>query len=129
MNTDLKSLSKNLPEREYTFKIEIKGKVSAINYEGDFKARIPRNKEQSLIAKEKALLNAGFDATLSLEIKNLHAMVAYFRHTIINAPDWFVESAYGYDLFDINVLEDIYGKILEQEEKWMETIWGKSGNP
>jgi hypothetical protein len=52
-------------------------------------------------------------------------MVAYCKHTVTDAPKWFFESDYGYDLYDENVLREVYFKVMEHEEKWLESVWGK----
>ena len=124
----IKNLAKSIPDRNQEFKIKVDGNLTKEEYTGDFECRIPRLREQALIAKEKAFLNAGFDATLDKQIKNLHHMVAYCKHTITHAPDWFVKSDYGYDLYDTNVVEEVYMNILKLEEKWLETVWGPTSD-
>ena len=120
----IKHLPKTLPSRDSEFKVKVVGSLTKEAYEGEFSCRIPRNREQAMIAKEIAFLNAGFDSTLDKGIKNLHRMVAYCKHTIQKAPEWFLESDYGYDLYDINVVEEVYHEILKLEEKWLGNVWG-----
>lgn len=124
----VKHLPKTIPSRDHEFSIDVQGSLTNENYKGDFKSKIPRLREQALIAKEKALMNAGFDATLDKQIKNLHHMVAYLKHSITDAPAWFYETDFGYDLYDTNVVEEIYHAVLEKEESWLESVWGKEEN-
>lgn len=121
----IKHLPKSIPDRAKEFEIKVKGALTGEEYEGEFKCQIPRLREQAMIAKEKAFLNAGFDATLDKAIKSLHHMVAYLKHTIKDAPDWFMQTDYGYDLYDTNVVEEVYHSVLKLEEEWLETVWGK----
>lgn len=123
--SEIKHLPKTIPNRDHEFTIKVVGDLTKESYEGEFQCKIPNLKTQSLIAKTKAFYNAGFDVTLDVSIKNLHHMVAYCKHTITKAPEWFLASDYGYDLYDENVLTEIYLKIVEHEEKWLESVWGK----
>lgn len=121
---EIKHLPKTLPSRNAEFEIDIVGSLTKSDYKGGFSCKIPNQRAQSLIAKHKAFLNAGFDATLDKQIKNLHHMVSYLKFTIDKAPEWFIESDSGYDLYDTNVVEEIYHKVLKTEEDWLNTVWG-----
>lgn len=121
----IKHLPKTIPSKDFEFSIDVQGTLSSEKYVGSFKCKIPSLKEQAQIAKYKAFLNGGLAESLDKSIVNLHHMVAYCRFTVTQAPEWFVETDYGYDLFDQNVVEEVYHKILKFEEEWLETVWGK----
>lgn len=120
-----KHLPKSIPDRDYEFEVNVKGSITGQEYEGKFKSRIPNLRTQAMIAKTYAFYNAGFEATLDAQIKNLHRMAAYLKHTITEAPEWFMHTDYGYDLYDENVVSEIYFKVLKYEEEWLNTVWGK----
>lgn len=122
----LKHLPKSIPEKDTEFQLKSTGALTKEKYSGTFKCKIPNLRVQAQIAKTKAFLNAGFEDSLDSQMKNLHQMVAYLKHTVTDSPDWFRESDYGYDLFDANVVEEIYLKVLRFEEDWLEQVWGKA---
>lgn len=121
---NLSSLPKSLPEMVNSFDIEIEGSLTKTKYSGNFSCQIPNLRTQALIAKHKAMLNAGLEDILDIATQNLHHMVSYLKYTLVEVPKFWEESACGYDLFDINVVEDIYNKVLEFEEAWSVSIWG-----
>lgn len=77
-----------------------------------------------MIAKHKTLLNGGFDEHLDIGTKNLHHMISYLRYTLTDIPKWWKDNDMGYELYDINVIEAVYAKVLEFEKAWFEEIWG-----
>lgn len=122
----LKHLPKSIPDKDQEFELKVTGTLTKEKYLGTFKCRIPNLRTQAQIAKTKAFLNAGYDESLDAQAKNLHHMVSYLKHTITEAPEWFSESESGYDLYDVNVVEEIYRKVLGYEEAWLKKIWGNS---
>jgi hypothetical protein len=123
---EIKHLPKSVPAKGHTFSLkEVKGDTTGEDYRGDFACIIPNNRISAKIARDKALMNGGLDASLDQQTKNLHHMVAYCKNVLTKAPDWFKESDFGYDLYDLNVLESVYFTILKKEEEWLSTIWGK----
>lgn len=122
--SNIKSLAKKLPDMSHDFDIELEGQITKIPYEGAFQCKIPNVKDQSAIAKHKAYLNGGFDETLDVGTRNLHHMISYLRYTLTSFPDWWKNSDLGYELYDANIVETVYGKVLEFEQDWMEKVWG-----
>jgi len=121
-----KHLPKSLPKVNPFFELkETVGALTKEAYSGRFECQIPNQRIQANIAKYVAFLNGGMDATLDKATLNLHKMHAYCKFTLVESPDWFCDSDYGYDLYDNNVLEAVYDEILEKEERWLEGIWGK----
>ncbi len=123
---EIKHLPKSLPKKSPFFEIkEAKGDTTGEVYYGSFECQIPSLRTQSEISKYKAFLNGGLDATLDKQTLNLHHMHAYCKYCVTKAPDWFVETDYGLDLYDQNILEKVYYAVLEKEENWLITIWGE----
>ena len=122
----MRYLPKNLPETNPFFELsDVIGEITKEKYSGRFECRIPNIRIQANIAKYIAFLDGGMTEALDQRTVDIHKMHAYCKHCIIECPDWFKESDYGYDLYDGNVLEAIYNKVLEKEEKWLQGIWGK----
>lgn len=122
--SNLRHLPKSLPSENPFFEIDVVGSVSGERYKGRFECQIPNLRIQANIDKYKRFLNGGMDATLDKNTLNLHHMTAYCKFTLVEAEKWFIESDWGYDLFDQNVLEEVYNQILAKEEKWLTGIWG-----
>lgn len=120
----IKHLPKSIPDKSNKFSLKAKGSLSGEEYSGDFECKIPNLRDQALIAKNKAFLNGGMEASLDKATKNLHHMVSYCKYTLISCPDWFAETDFGYDLFDQNIVEEVFNKILESEELWLNSVWG-----
>ena len=116
---------KKLPEPINTFYLDkVEGIVTKHEYSGEFTSQIPNLKMQASIARYRSLLNGGDDAGLDLGTRNLHHMIAYLKNVLTEMPSWWKECDYGYDLYDINVIEAVYEKALEHENKWVEAAWG-----
>ena len=122
---DFKQLLKKLPESTNTFSLEEKGVATSIEYGGEFTAKIPNLKMHAKIAQFKKLLNGGEEAGLDVGTLNLHHQIAYLKHVLIDFPLWWKDSDYGYDLYDINVIESIYESCIKFENDWVEAAWGK----
>ena len=124
--SSLKHLPKSLPKVNPNFELEpTKGDLTGHEYKGDFECKISNLRIQGQIDKYFKFLNGGMDATLDNHILKLHKMAAYCKFTLVQCPEWFEESDYGLDLYDFNILEAVYDKIIEKEEEWLSGVWGK----
>lgn len=121
---ELANLPKNLPEMEYTFEIDVEGNLTKHRYTGTFRFRIPNMRTRAVVDKERARLNEGLEERLDETVRDFHAMVAYLRHTLTDAPEWWAKSNQGYDLFDANVVTQVYIKVMQFEKDWMVQVWG-----
>lgn len=123
--SNYKHLPKSLPKTNPFFEIKnIVGETTKQEYSGKFVCKIPNLRIQAQIDKYFRFLNGGMDATLDKRTLNLHRMASYCKFTLIEAEDWFRDTDYGLDLYDENVLEEVYNNILEKEEEWLTSIWG-----
>ena len=129
-NKDLaKPLPKDIPSLEHSFQFESIGKLTKTRFIGDFTCRIPRIKEQCLIDKHEAYLNGPNVYTLKPGTLKMHKMIAYLRFALIgDMPKWWKSSDLGYELQDLNVIEEVYNKVLEYENEWIKEIWGEDPN-
>ncbi len=123
--SEIASLKKSLPEMNHNFSINEEGLLTKKQFEGNFACKIPNIKIQAQIAKHKAMLNSGFEEGLDIGTRNLHHMISYLRYTLTETPKWWKDADLGYDLYDINVIESVYAKVLEFEKSWYESVWGK----
>jgi len=122
--SNLADLKKSLPDLDHSFSINVEGILTKKPYSGNFSCKIPNIKTQAQIAKHRAMLNGGFEEGLDVATRNMHHMVSYLRYTLTEFPKWWEEADLGYDLFDPNVVEEVYYTVLDFEKKWYESIWG-----
>ena len=113
---------KVLPNREHTFNISVKGMETGQLWEGNFTYRKPNLGAKSEIQKTKARLNGDLKY-LDEDTLLLHEMWATFKHTIIECPEWFRKSAFGYDFDDVNVLTEVYKECVKFENDWQKKVW------
>lgn len=118
-------LSKDIPPIECDFTIDIEGHVTKKRFVGEFTCKIPRKKEQCLIDKHRVFLNGGMPEQLSPETLRFHHWISYLRYTITESPKFWKDSDLGYELYDANVVEDVYNKVLDFEVEWLKEIWGE----
>lgn len=121
----IKGLSKDIPDTTCDFQVETEGEVTKKRFVGDFQCKIPRRKEQCLIDKHRAFLNGSMAEQLDPATLKFHHMISYLRYTIVESPRWWKESDLGYEMYDENVVQAIYDKVLEFEVEWLKEVWGE----
>lgn len=117
-------MKKEMPDKEHAFDIDVQGDTSGEFFRGEFTCKIMNRKERAMSDKHFAMLNGGLEDQLSLVTVNLHQMIAYLRYSLIDYPNFWKKSDLGYELFDINVIREVYDKVLAFEESWFRDIWG-----
>jgi len=115
---------KKLPSMEHSFTLEVKGSETGRIFQGSFTYQRPNLRVQSEISKTTARLNEDLK-NLDEDTKFLHKVLASLRHTLKNSPDWWKECDHGYDLYDMNVIMDIYKETVDFENSWFEKVWSE----
>jgi len=87
--------------------------------------QIPSLKDRSLIGRHKSLLNGDSPNSLGADVLVLHHMLSYLKYTIKESPSWWQETDYGYDLYDMNIIEHLFDKVIDFEQAWLKEIWGE----
>lgn len=126
------TLNQSLPDKDFVFTLKIKGNISKLDWQGHFKGQIPTNGMRASIKRKEAILNAGLETEkrscdLGLpydSIIDFHKAVAYISVVLSEYPEWLEVTNFGVDLYDKNVVFEIYDKILAKENEWYEKIWG-----
>lgn len=116
---------KDLPPTEGEFIIDLEGDVTKMRFVGSFNCKIPRKKEQCLIDKHRAFLNGPSPEQLDPATLRFHHMIAYLRFTVTDSPKFWKESDLGYEMYDANVVEDVYKRVLDFEVEWLKSLWGE----
>jgi hypothetical protein len=113
---------KTLPSMEHTFTIDIEGTETRQKFQGTFTYRKPNLRVKSEIARTLALLNGGL-ANLDEDAILLHNILSTLKHTITDSPEWWKKADFGFELYDLNVVFDVYRACSDFESKWMKQVW------
>jgi len=116
----------NLPDMTHTFKIQVKGRDSQINWAGEFVYKRPALGTRGRINVLRTRLNGDLE-TIDAETQILNEALAHLRYTLEKYPEWWSDTSFGFDLYDGNVISEIYNKCMDFEEQWTKRI--HSGEP
>lgn len=115
-----------IPDTRGHFQIVATGEMTKRQYVGEFFPKILNQKERAFVAKHLAFLNGEHAAFLDLATQNLHLMISYLRFALTAPyPPFWLTSDLGYELYDSNVIREVYNKTLEFEENWFKEVWGE----
>jgi hypothetical protein len=113
---------KTLPSMEHTFSLEVKGSNTGKVWDGKFTYKRPNLRMQSEIAKTAAKLNEDLK-NLDEEMQFLHRVLSVLRHTLIDAPKWWIDSMVGLEVYDANVIFELYKQTQDFEDNWFKEVW------
>lgn len=113
----------SLPSMEHSFSVQVKGVETGLNWVGNFKYKRPSLGARGRIDVMRANLCGDREALLP-EVIEFHEMVAYLRHTLSDYPEWWKEANFGLDLYDGNVVSEVYAKAMEFEAEWKTKVFG-----
>lgn len=112
-----------LPSMETTFTLNLKGTDTAKQYDGSFTYRRPNRRAKSEAAKLTARLNEDLK-NLDEDTKFVHEVLGTLRFTLVESPEWWAKEDYGLNLYDENVIFEIYKVCMKFEREWTEKVWG-----
>jgi len=115
---------KALPSMEHTFTVSEKGSNTGQVFDGTFSYKRPNIRTQSDIARTAALLDGGM-RNLDEDTKTIHHILATLKHSLFKFPEWWKKSDGGYDLYDFNIVSEIYKECMKFENDWFEKVWGE----
>ncbi len=110
-----------LPSMEFNFDINLKGQSTQTIYKGEFTYRRLSIGDQGKADVLRTRLNGDL-SNVDPEIDRLHEMIGWLRFGIVSYPDWWRDSGFGSNLYDSNVLKDVYGQITNFEKKWVKDV-------
>lgn len=114
-----------LPSMEHTFTIKVEGSETRQIFEGTFKYKRPNIRIRSEIDKTKALLDGGLQ-NLDQDTQLLHGILSRLKHTLVDSPEWWKKTDYGYELYDLNVILEISKECNKFDSDWMDSVWKES---
>lgn len=107
-----------LPKNEATFHFSAEGDTTPKTFEGEFTVIcVPNILQRRSIEIEKSRLMADLTNPTG-KLTGLAAVLANLRVRILEGPQWWNDSAGGYNFKDENVLVALYEKVMEQEDEW-----------
>lgn len=112
-----------LPSMEKTFTIDVKGSDTGQQFQGTFTYKRPNLRAKSNAAKLAARLNEDLK-NLDDDTKFIHDVLANLRYSLSQTPDWWQKADFGLDLYDTNVIFDVYKACVDFENEWTEKVWG-----
>jgi len=117
-------LQTEMPSMEGEFDVEVIGELTKKKFLGSFTSRILNRKNRAAVGKHRAYLNGADPQGLSIDILALHHKIAYLKLALTDAPKFWKGSDGGYELFDGNVIDEVYVQVLAFEKQWMTEVWG-----
>ena len=112
-----------LPQMETQWHVEVVGEESKINWVGDFVYRRPNLRERAMIDVMWKRLNGDL-LTIDEDTRYYNEATSHLRFTLKEYPEWWSDSDYGSNIYDANVILDLYEKALAFEAKWREKTYG-----
>ena len=114
-------MHKNLPNFQHTFYIDVVGDQTKEKFSGEFTYNRPNLRTISEISKFKARLDGGL-SNIEKETGFIHNMISQLRFTISAFPKWWEGSDFGLDLYDLNVVVEVYNNVMDFETKFFNDI-------
>lgn len=117
---------KTLPPMNHTFLVDLEGSETKQKFTGTFTYKRPNLRSKSQIAKMAARLNEDLK-NLDEDIAFLHQVLAHLYYTLEPHDNavWWKSSDNGYNLYDVNVVIEIYKECQKFEDKWFKEVWGE----
>lgn len=114
---------KSLPSMEYSFNVDLEGSDTKQRWSGNFVYKRPNLRVKSQISRMTARLNEDL-ANLDEDTVFLHRVLAALRHNLIESPQWWKDNDYGFELYDLNIILEIYRVTQKFENDYFEKVWG-----
>jgi hypothetical protein len=112
-----------LPSMEFEFDFDSIGEETHQKYLGKFKYRRLNIKNRTEQIKMKVKLDESLQ--IDDELYMLFEMVSWLRFGFVSYPDWWKENDYGLELYDINIITELYKKVNEFENNWSKQLLEK----
>ena len=119
-------MSFQLPKMEFSFDVAVNGNQTNVAYTGTFIYKRPTIGDRSRIDVMNKRLNGDL-LTLENETMLFNEAISHLRFTLIEYPEWWKAANLGMDLYDANVVVEIYNKCVDFEEVFMKRLHSKDG--
>ena len=111
-----------LPKNEVAFEVDVQGDTTFKQYQGQFTCRciLTMGQKHSMELEKSRLLGNYKNPTGELE--GIAAVFANLRAKLIEAPEWWKQSAGGATISDENVLVELYNRVEKAEQEWRQRV-------
>jgi hypothetical protein len=111
-----------LPQREFVFDVDIIGEATQQKYQGRFTSKaVLTIGERIEMEREISSFTSEF-ANPTPNLSNLSVMLANIKYHVIKCPDWWDINTNGTDLLDLNVVTEIFAKLVEGKDDWYKKL-------
>ena len=113
-----------LPSMEFEFDFKAIGEETKQEFSGKFKYKRLNIKARGDALKYKAYL----DEALPIEddLYMLYDMISWLKFGLTEYPEWWKDNNYGLELYDVNIITELYKIIQDFEDKWKEELLKES---
>ena len=112
-----------LPNMNHEFRLSVRGRETGKLYEGEFIYTRPNLFKKAQIDKMKTRLNGDLK-NLPFETQVFHQMVATLYNCLTKCPEWWKDCNYGQDLYDVEVIEEVWREVMTFEDTWNKKVYG-----
>lgn len=112
----------SLPVNKKSFDFDVVGEDTGMSYKGTFTAKCVLNtNDRHRRELEKTRLQADYQNP-SVGLSGIATALSSIRVRIETGPAWWVDTNYGGDIIDQNIILELYDKCLEMEQKWKDDL-------
>lgn len=116
----------SLPKRQKSFDIDLEGDNTGLQYKGTFTVKTGLSlQEQHAVELNRTRMMADYkNPTVGLQ--RIAISLSELETRIVEAPAWWKELGNGYDVIDINIVEEIFLKSMTAEADWKASLKKKA---
>ncbi|CAK0749583.1 hypothetical protein CCP1ISM_330006 [Azospirillaceae bacterium] len=112
-----------LPSMEHTFSISIVGSETGEVKDGTFTYKRLTLGKRMESAKMEARLREDLKS-LPMDVNLYSEMISFLRFGLIVYPEWWKNSNFGIDLYDVNIVTGLWNEVQKFESEWEKQVKG-----
>lgn len=116
-----------LPSMEFTFDLNKKSKSGKV-FEGSFTYKRLSIGSQGKAGVLKARLNGDL-VNVDPDIDRLHDMLSWLKYGLVEFPDWWRDSDFGSNLYELDIIEEVYRMVTKFEKEWNQKVQKDGSKP
>lgn len=113
-----------LPDMDIPFHFQTKGEITGKVYEGDFVYRRLNRGMKTEASKYSARLSGDLQ-NLDEETLIFNRMLGFLNFALPSYPSWWADCKFGNEIYDDNVIVELWKKVHDLENAWIEKVWAK----
>ena len=113
-----------LPNMQHKIELQVKGEESGINWAGTFIYKRPSLQERAMIDVMRTRLSGDL-VNIDEDTSYYNEAISHLRFTMKEYPEWWKDTGFGGELYDANVIVELYNKAMAFEADWRSKTFGK----